>query len=108
MPLYAYQCKDCGVRFERRQGFDDPAVTVCPECEGSVHRLIQPAGVIFKGSGFYVTDHKSSSRNAASSKSDKSDKPTTDKSSGEKAKASESKSGESKSEKSTASAKSDA
>jgi putative FmdB family regulatory protein len=107
MPLYAYQCKDCGVRFERRQGFDDPAITVCPECEGAVHRLIQPAGVIFKGSGFYVTDNKGSSHNVASS-STKSEKSSSEKTTGETSKKSETKTSESKSEKSTAGAKSDA
>jgi putative FmdB family regulatory protein len=61
MPVYAYECRDCGVRFERRQGFDDPPITVCPECEGEVHRLIQPAGIIFKGSGFYINDSRKSS-----------------------------------------------
>lgn len=66
MPVYAYECRDCGVRFDRRQSFQDEPITVCPECEGSVHRLIQPAGIIFKGSGFYVTDNRSS-RNATSS-----------------------------------------
>ncbi len=66
MPLYAYECDNCGVRFERRQGFDDEPIRICPECEGKVHRLIQPAGVIFKGSGFYSTDHKSSSSTASS------------------------------------------
>lgn len=60
MPIYAYECKECGVRFERRQSFRDDPVTVCPECEGEVHRLIQPAGIIFKGSGFYVTDNRGS------------------------------------------------
>lgn len=58
MPVYAYECKDCGVRFDRRQSFNDEALKICPECEGSVHRLIQPAGVIFKGSGFYSTDNR--------------------------------------------------
>lgn len=58
MPIYAYECKECGVRFERRQGFNDEPIAVCPECEGEVHRLIQPAGIIFKGSGFYVTDSR--------------------------------------------------
>lgn len=99
MPLYAYECKDCGVRFERRQGFDDAPITVCPECEGSVHRLITPAGVIFKGSGFYVTDHKG----AASTGSTGAKK--TEKAAGETAK-SEAKT-ESKAEASTTSAKSD-
>lgn len=106
MPLYAYQCKDCGVRFERRQGFDDPPITVCPECEGSVHRLIQPAGVIFKGSGFYVTDNKGSSHSASTGKGEKA---ASEKNGGESSKAADGKSsGESKGEKSKAKAKSDA
>jgi putative FmdB family regulatory protein len=63
MPIYEYQCKECGVRFERIQSFSDEPVRVCPECEGEVQRLIQPAGIIFKGSGFYVNDSKSSRQN---------------------------------------------
>ncbi len=61
MPLYEYQCQACGVRFERRQHVNDEPVKVCPECGGEVHRLIQPVGIIFKGSGFYVTDNRSKS-----------------------------------------------
>ncbi len=61
MPLYEYQCTVCGLRFERRQHFDDPPIQTCPECGGKVVRLIQPAGVIFKGSGFYVTDNRAKS-----------------------------------------------
>jgi putative FmdB family regulatory protein len=63
MPLYAYECADCGVRFERRQRYSDDPITICPECGGHVHRLIQPAGIIFKGSGFYVTDSNRSRKN---------------------------------------------
>lgn len=100
MPLYAYECKECGVRFDRRQGFDDAPITVCPECEGAVHRLIQPAGVIFKGSGFYVTDHKGSSHTSSTPKSEKSSTETS--------KTSDSKTTESKAEKSKTSAKTDA
>jgi putative FmdB family regulatory protein len=61
MPLYEYECEGCGVRFERRQHMEDEPVKVCPECGGRVHRLIQPVGIIFKGSGFYVTDNRSKS-----------------------------------------------
>ncbi|MBL7063383.1 MAG: hypothetical protein ISS49_04140 [Anaerolineae bacterium] len=70
MPLYEYQCEDCGVRFERRQHMNDDPVQVCPECGGNVHRLVQPVGIIFKGSGFYVTDNraKSSTSGTASTK----------------------------------------
>lgn len=61
MPLYEYQCEQCGVRFERLQRKSDATMKKCPECSGSVRRLIQPPGIIFKGSGFYVTDNRRSS-----------------------------------------------
>jgi len=64
MPLYEYRCEDCGVRFERRQHINDEPVKVCPECGGKVHRLIYPVGIIFKGSGFYVTDNRAKSSTA--------------------------------------------
>jgi putative FmdB family regulatory protein len=60
MPLYEYECDDCGHRFERQQKFSDPPVTNCTECDGSVHKVFYPASVIFKGSGWYVTDNRSS------------------------------------------------
>jgi putative FmdB family regulatory protein len=59
MPLYEYQCDECGIRFERRQHMSDDAITKCPECGGSVHRRYFPVGIVFKGSGFYVTDNRS-------------------------------------------------
>ena len=77
MPVYAYECSECGVRFERRQSFSDDPITVCPECEGQVRRLIQPVGILFKGSGFYVTDNRSSSNSLISSKSDSSTEKST-------------------------------
>lgn len=52
------------MRFERRQSFSEEPVKICPDCEGPVERLIQPAGIIFKGSGFYVTDNRSKSSTA--------------------------------------------
>lgn len=64
MPLYEYQCQTCGVRFERRQHISDEPVQVCPECGGQVVRLIQPVGIVFKGSGFYVTDNRAKSSTA--------------------------------------------
>jgi len=66
MPLYAYQCAECGVRFERHQHFTDAPLTDCPECGGQVRRLIGPVRVVFKGSGFYVNDSRKKSSNAAS------------------------------------------
>jgi putative FmdB family regulatory protein len=68
MPLYEYECEKCGVRFERRQSFSEEPVRICPECGGEVHRLIQPVGIVFKGSGFYVTDNRSSSPTAVPGK----------------------------------------
>ncbi len=69
MPLYEYKCQECGLRFERRQSFTEDAVTICPDCGGVVVRLIQPAGIIFKGSGFYVTDNRGKSSTALPGKS---------------------------------------
>jgi putative FmdB family regulatory protein len=51
MPMYTYRCERCGVRFDRIQSFSAQALTRCPECQGHVRRLIQPAGIVFKGSG---------------------------------------------------------
>lgn len=74
MPVYEYQCEKCGVRFDRLQAMSAAPVTECPECGGPVHRIISPVGVIFKGSGFYVTDNRKSnsttSRNAKKSDDD--------------------------------------
>jgi putative FmdB family regulatory protein len=58
MPLYVYQCEECGLRFERRQPIDETPLRQCPECQGRVHRVVQPVGVIFNGPGFYVTDNR--------------------------------------------------
>lgn len=68
MPLYEYQCEACGVRFERKQSFSDNPLSECPECGGNVHRLIQTPRIVFKGSGFYVTDNRSSSSTMAPGK----------------------------------------
>ncbi len=68
MPTYQYKCDECGVAFERFQHFSEEPIRTCPECNGSVHRVIHPVGVIFKGSGFYVTDNKRS--NALTSKAE--------------------------------------
>ena len=59
MPTYEYQCKSCDHRFEIWQKMSDDALTVCPECKGAIRRILFPAGIVFKGSGFYKTDHAS-------------------------------------------------
>lgn len=58
MPVYLYECEDCGERFEAKQSFSEAPLKICPTCEGPIHRVIQPVGVVFKGSGFYVTDSR--------------------------------------------------
>ncbi len=63
MPVYTYECEECGVRFEAKQSFADAPIDVCPECSGHTHKVIGPVGVIFKGSGFYVTDSRSNRSN---------------------------------------------
>ncbi len=67
MPVYTYECEECGVRFEAKQSFADAPVDVCPECGGHTHKVIGPVGVIFKGSGFYVTDSRSDRSNLTGS-----------------------------------------
>lgn len=66
MPVYTYECEECGARFDAKQSFSDAPLTVCPTCEGKIHRVIQPVGVVFKGSGFYVTDSRGKQSLAAS------------------------------------------
>lgn len=62
MPTYEYKCDECGIRFDCFQHFSEEPLKSCPECGGSVHRVIQPVGIVFKGKGFYVTDNRSDTR----------------------------------------------
>jgi putative FmdB family regulatory protein len=93
MPIYEYQCTKCGHHFERRQHFTEDPVQTCPVCEGQVQRVIQPVGVVFKGSGFYVTDNRRSS-----SSTSRKEKPATESSSNSKTKSESAESSSSKSE----------
>jgi putative FmdB family regulatory protein len=62
MRTYEYRCKKCGHRFEKFQNIKDQPEKVCPLCHGEVERLIgSGGGIIFKGSGFYITDYRSES-----------------------------------------------
>lgn len=84
MPVYTYRCENCGVQFDESQKFVDPPLVKCPECgKKTLRKVFQPVGIVFKGSGFYSTDHRSSSgmSYAASAKADKAE---TEKSSTEK------------------------
>jgi|SRR5579863_8308492 putative FmdB family regulatory protein len=85
MPLYEYECKKCGHRFEKIQKFSDKMVKKCPECGGQVEQMISAPAVQFKGSGWYVTDYAkkssspgSSGDSASKDKDKKDDKPKSD------------------------------
>jgi len=65
MPVYSYHCGTCGVQFDRKQKFSDQPLVRCPECgKKSLHKVYAPVGIVFKGSGFYSTDHHSPSGGA--------------------------------------------
>ncbi len=71
MPTYDYECQSCGHKFETRQSMKDPHLTDCPKegCPGPIKRLIGlGAGLIFKGSGFYITDYRSDNYKAGAKK----------------------------------------
>lgn len=70
MPIYTYQCEECGVRFDVRQKFSDDPVAECPECGGFTHRVPQSVGIVFKGSGWYAKDSKGSNSLATPGKRD--------------------------------------
>ena len=58
MPTYSYHCDSCGHDFEAVQRFADDPLTECPVCGAAIRRVIQPVGVVFKGSGWYITDSR--------------------------------------------------
>ncbi len=61
MPTYQYACTECSHSFEQFQSFSDDALTVCPECSGRLRKVFNAVGVVFKGSGFYRNDSRSTS-----------------------------------------------
>ena len=73
MPIYDYECEVCSFSFERKQRFKDEPVAKCPKCQGQARRVINSVPVIFKGSGFYVTD----SRKGGASGSEKGEESST-------------------------------
>ncbi len=69
MPTYQYKCPECGYEFEEFQKMVDSPIETCPKCKGNTHRLVSGgAGFLFKGSGFYITDHRSSGYKEAARK----------------------------------------
>lgn len=93
MPTYAYACRECDHRFEVVQSFSDDSLSICPECDGSLRKVFNSVGVVFKGGGFYRTDSRaasssstpaastSTSTDSSSSSSNGSSKPSSSSSS---------------------------
>ncbi|MFC5666742.1 FmdB family zinc ribbon protein [Kitasatospora misakiensis] len=67
MPTYQYQCTECGNGLEAVQKFTDEPLTTCPDCQGRLRKVFSAVGVVFKGSGFYRTDSRSSSSSSVGS-----------------------------------------
>lgn len=61
MPTYSYHCDTCGHDFDAVQRFADEPLKECPQCGAAIRRVIQPVGVVFKGSGWYITDSRKGS-----------------------------------------------
>ena len=69
MPTYQYKCTTCGFEFEEFQSMNDKPLNTCPKCGGKPERIISGgAGFLFKGSGFYITDHRSKAYKEAANK----------------------------------------
>jgi putative FmdB family regulatory protein len=83
MPVYTYRCESCGVRFDRQQKFSDQPLTRCPECnKKTLRKVYTPVGIVFKGSGFYATDHRSpsgASRSNSNTKPENTESENTEK-----------------------------
>ncbi len=101
MPTYDYKCLDCGREVEYFHRMSEPPITICPNCQGRLTRLVSAgAGLIFKGSGFYITDYKKKNGSVGSAAKAKSNGETTPKTNSEKSETAaptEKSSGESKS-----------
>ena len=67
MPLYEYKCNKCGAAFEIIQKLADPPIKKCPQCGGSVKKVISASALQFKGSGFYINDYAKKEKKSAES-----------------------------------------
>ncbi|GLX98741.1 FmdB family transcriptional regulator [Herbidospora sp. NEAU-GS84] len=76
MPTYQYACTNCGEQLEVVQKFTDDALTECPACQGRLRKVFNAVGIVFKGSGFYRTDNRSSTSSSTTSTSPS--KPATE------------------------------
>lgn len=104
MPTYEYRCSDCGHQFETFRGIDDEPLTVCERCGGRLRKVFHPAGIVFKGSGFYATDSRAKK---AGSKEDGDTKKADTKTDSTSDTSSKSTSGDGGGKKETSSGKSD-
>ena len=68
MPIYEYECGQCQSRFEMRQGFDAEPIAICPKCQGKARRILHSTPLLFKGSGFYITDSRKGGEGAEKGK----------------------------------------
>ena len=80
MPTYQYACTECGEHLEAVQSFSDPALTVCPNCQGKLRKVFNSVGIVFKGSGFYRNDSRPSSAEKSNGSTPSSDSSTPSKS----------------------------
>ena len=76
MPTYQYACTECGHAFEAVQSFSDDALTECPACSGRLRKVFSSVGIVFKGSGFYRNDSRSTAGSTAGSGSSDSSSDT--------------------------------
>jgi putative FmdB family regulatory protein len=80
VPLYDYQCRKCNEVTEVRHGFKESFEGACPQCGGEMARVFNPAGIVFKGSGFYITDSRKGAEGGSAAKSESSSAPPPPKS----------------------------
>src|SRR5215475_6924238 len=83
LPTYQYRCTECGHAFEEFQSFTDDALTVCPECGGRLRKVFNAVGVVFKGSGFYRNDSRTTSSSSSEGSTASSSSSSGDSSSGD-------------------------
>ncbi len=67
MPTYVYACDTCQVQFEKFQSFHDEPLRTCPACQNAVRRVLQPAGIVFKGGGWHINDYRSTPKESGES-----------------------------------------
>jgi putative FmdB family regulatory protein len=77
VPTYTYTCTACNDVIEKRQSFSDPPLTTCEQCGGTLRKVIHPVGIVFKGSGWYITDSRSSTSSANGPAGTSTEKTTT-------------------------------